>query len=100
MLIKRIYQVDPLQCPQCGGTMKIMSFIEARQGNVIRKILEHCGLRHDPPPRAPPRAPQGPVRPSWPVRPREPGITPEVDPDFLEHLHRAQFDPPDLPWVP
>ena len=35
--------------PKCGGTMKIIAFIEARQGDVIRKILEHCGLWHDPP---------------------------------------------------
>ena len=23
MLIKRVYEVDPLACPQCGGTMKV-----------------------------------------------------------------------------
>jgi hypothetical protein len=28
MLIKRVYEVDPLQCPCCGGQMKIVSFIE------------------------------------------------------------------------
>ena len=44
MLIQRIYQADPLRCPKCGGTMKIIAFIEADQGDVIRKILEHCGL--------------------------------------------------------
>src|SRR5271165_6317871 len=55
MLIKRVYQVDPLVCPKCGGAMKIISFIEARQDKVIRKILEHCGLWHDPSARAPPR---------------------------------------------
>ncbi len=26
-LIKRVWQVDPLQCPRCGSTMKIVSFI-------------------------------------------------------------------------
>jgi hypothetical protein len=40
MLIKRIYQADPLLCAKCGGTMKIIAFIEARQGEVIRRILE------------------------------------------------------------
>ena len=26
ILIKRVYEVDPLECPQCGGAMKIISF--------------------------------------------------------------------------
>ena len=46
----------PLRCPRCGGIMKIVACIEARQGEVIRTILEHCGLWHDPPP--PPGAPR------------------------------------------
>ncbi len=44
MLIKRVYEVDPLECPQCGGAMKIISFIERRQRDVIERILRHCGL--------------------------------------------------------
>ena len=63
-LIKHIYQADPLLCPQCGGTMKIIAFIEAHQPDLIRRILEHCGLWHDPPPRGPPRS----SSPSRPVR--------------------------------
>ena len=58
MLIQRVYQVDPLVCPKCGGLMKIIAFIEARQGDVIRKILEHCGLWREPPPRPPPGPPR------------------------------------------
>ena len=27
-LIKKVYEVDPLRCPECGGEMKIISFIE------------------------------------------------------------------------
>ena len=27
MLIKRVYEVDPLCCPECGGEMKVVSFI-------------------------------------------------------------------------
>jgi len=96
VLIQRIYHADPLLCPKCGGTMKIISFIEARQGDVIRKILEHCGLWHDPPPRAPPTA----ARPSRPVRPPDPDFTYEADPDFLEHLHREKVEQPELPWEP
>ena len=73
--------------------MKIIAFIEAHQADLIRKILEHCGLWHDPPPRVPPR----PVR-SSPAS--DPGITHEVDPDFLEHLRREELDQPELPWEP
>ncbi len=39
MLIKRVYEVDPLECPKCGGAMKIISFIERRQREVIERIL-------------------------------------------------------------
>jgi|TARA_B110000495_G_scaffold183044_1_gene179043 hypothetical protein len=39
MLIKRIYEVDPLICTQCGSRMKVVAFIELRQGQVIEKIL-------------------------------------------------------------
>jgi len=99
MLIQRIYQADPLLCPQCGGTMKIIAFIEARQEEVIRKRLQHCGLWHDPPPRAPAR-PSPPSRPSGLVPQRDPGFSVEPDPDFLEHARRQCVEQPDLPWEP
>ena len=54
--IKRVWQIDPLQCPSCGATMRIVSFIEPTQPDVIDAILTHCGLA-DKPPRAPPNAP-------------------------------------------
>ena len=60
-LIKRVWQVDPLQCPRCGATMKIVSFIEPTQPDVIDAILTHCGLA-DEPPRAPPHAPPPAIR--------------------------------------
>jgi hypothetical protein len=44
MLIKRVYEVDPLCCPECGGQMKVVSFIEPPQADVIESILNHCGL--------------------------------------------------------
>ena len=52
MLIKRVYEVDALACPQCGGRMKVVAFIEPPQTDVIEKILRHCGLWRDS--RAPP----------------------------------------------
>ena len=41
-----------LACPRCGGRMKVIAFIEPPQGDVIEKILRHCGLWHTS--RAPP----------------------------------------------
>ena len=40
-LIQRIYEVDPLKCPKCGGNMKFIGFIERHQADVIEKILKH-----------------------------------------------------------
>ncbi len=34
-LIKQVYETDPLLCPKCGGQMKIISFIERHQSEVI-----------------------------------------------------------------
>ena len=52
MLIKRVYEADPLACPHCGGAMKVIAFIEPPQGEVIEKILRHCGLWCPSSPRA------------------------------------------------
>lgn len=53
-LIKQVYEVDPLVCPKCGGQMKIISFIDRHQREVIEKILRHCELWEEAPARAPP----------------------------------------------
>ncbi len=52
MLIKRVYEIDPLCCPKCQGQMKVIAFREPPQADVIEKILRHCGLWHAT--RAPP----------------------------------------------
>ena len=54
MLIKRVYEIDPLSCPQCGGQMKVVAFLEPSQGEVIEEILRHCGLWQASAPRAAP----------------------------------------------
>ena len=54
MLIKRVYEVDPLCCPECGGQMQVVSFIEPPQADVIEAILKHCGLWQASAPRAAP----------------------------------------------
>ena len=38
-LVKRVFEVDPLECPHCGSKMKIISFIERGQRDVVEKIL-------------------------------------------------------------
>lgn len=93
--------------------MKIIAFIEARQGQVVRQILEHCGLWQDPPPpnaNAPPRSPPRSRRGSRRSRATAPrcvlpeadaGVSYEVDPEYLEHAHREavdEQDQPELPW--
>ena len=41
-LIKKVYEVDPLRCPDCGGEMKVISFIDKCQADIVEKILRHC----------------------------------------------------------
>ena len=38
-MIKRVYEVDPLVCPDCGGEMKIIAFIIDLR--VVDQILRH-----------------------------------------------------------
>jgi Putative transposase len=54
MLIKKVFELDPMACPQCGGEMKLVSFIDPPQEVVIEKILKHCGLWKASAPRGPP----------------------------------------------
>jgi hypothetical protein len=92
MLIKRVYEVDPLACPKCGATMKVISFIEPPQTDVIERILRHCGLWCPSAPRAPPageRAVHGPDGDS--DEPRE--LTYVPDPDW-----DSQAASSDEPW--
>jgi len=52
-LIQKVYHVDPLLCPKCNNSMKIISFIE--DDATIKKILKHLNLwmpnNHDPHPK-------------------------------------------------
>jgi hypothetical protein len=41
-LIKKVWEVDPLICPQCQGEMKMIALID--QTEVISRILKHLGL--------------------------------------------------------
>ncbi|MGH7361394.1 MAG: transposase, partial [Candidatus Methylomirabilales bacterium] len=53
-LIRRVYEVDPLVCPRCGGEMRVVGFIT--EPTVIKRILDHLRKREKvsrPPPHAP-----------------------------------------------
>jgi hypothetical protein len=41
-MMRKVYGVDPLLCPSCGGQMKIISFIEEHK--VMDKIIDHLKL--------------------------------------------------------
>ena len=41
-LIKKVWETDPLQCPQCSREMRIVALIDERA--VIERILRHLGL--------------------------------------------------------
>ena len=53
-LIKKVWEVDPFECPRCGREMKMIALID--ECAVIEKILRHMGLwvRDALPVRAPP----------------------------------------------
>lgn len=52
MLIQLIYEVDPLECPLCGGGMEVKGFIE-KQGEIEAILQRGCQIENLPA-RAPP----------------------------------------------
>jgi len=52
-MIRKVYEVDPLRNPTCGGQMSIISFIE--EPKTINRIIRHLELTFEaerpPPPR-------------------------------------------------
>ena len=75
-LIQRVYEVDPLKCPDCGAPMRIISFIETRQSDVVERILRHLGLW------------EGPLR-----------TLPKVRAPSMSAANRANSEPRDLQLV-
>jgi uncharacterized protein (UPF0212 family) len=50
-MIRKVYEVDPMTCPKCGGRMKIVAFIT--EVSVVDRIIDHLKLRfiaEKPPP--------------------------------------------------
>ena len=62
-LLRQIFEVDPLRCPECGAEMRIVACISERA--VIDRILDHVRRTRESargPPCAPRRAPSRPAR--------------------------------------
>jgi hypothetical protein len=52
-LLQRVFAVDVLACPRCGGRMRVLATID--DPRVVRRILTHLGLAGDAgPPAGPP----------------------------------------------
>jgi len=52
-MIRKVYEVDPLLCPRCGGQMKVIAFLIDYA--VVDRIINHLKLtfvaeRPPPPP--------------------------------------------------
>jgi hypothetical protein len=54
-LMRRSWEIDVMKCPSCGHRMRVHATI--REPEVVKKILEHLGVRSTPLPRATARAP-------------------------------------------
>ncbi|MDQ2995394.1 MAG: hypothetical protein M3R00_10735 [Pseudomonadota bacterium] len=54
-LIRKVYEVDPLKCEQCGDAMKIIAYIT--NATSIHKILSHIGEETEHPKMHPARGP-------------------------------------------
>ena len=54
MLIQRVYELDPLTCPECGGQMPVVALIKPPHASTTGKILRHCDLWRSSPARTPP----------------------------------------------
>jgi transposase len=52
-MIRKVYEVDPMVCPKCGGTMKVIAFLTDYA--VVDRIIDHLKLsfvaEKPPPPR-------------------------------------------------
>jgi hypothetical protein len=54
-LMMRVFDIDVLRCELCGSRRKLIAMIT--EPFVVRRILRHLGLEHEPPPTAAARPP-------------------------------------------
>ena len=55
-LLRRVFAVDVLTCPHCGGHRRLIA--QLTDPIVVRRILGHLGLPTEPPRSAPARSPE------------------------------------------
>jgi hypothetical protein len=60
--LKRVFGIDILECPRCGGRLDIVAFIE--KPSAVTAILDHLGLPSTPLPLSKAR---GPPQLAWDV---------------------------------
>jgi hypothetical protein len=80
-LLAKVFEIDVLACPECGGRMMLSAFIA--EPTVAKRILDHLRLDSTGPPFAParggqpdsvdPRPPTTSIFPSSPASSRRPG---------------------------
>ena len=56
-LMRRVFELDVLACPRCGGRLRLIAVLEASEAT--KRILRHFRLPTEVPPPAPARAPPG-----------------------------------------
>jgi Putative transposase len=56
-LMRRTFGIDVLDCPRCGGRLRLLALIE--HARIVERILGHLGLPTDRPEPRPARAPPG-----------------------------------------
>jgi hypothetical protein len=54
-LMRRTFGIDVLDCPRCGGRLRLLALIE--HARMVERILRHLGLPTDRPEPRPARAP-------------------------------------------
>ena len=54
-MLRRVFALDVLACPDCGGRLRLLATIEERA--VVEQILTHRGLPVDLPQPSPARTP-------------------------------------------
>jgi hypothetical protein len=54
-LMRRTFGIDVLDCPRCGGRLRLLALIE--HARIVERIFRHLGLPTDRPELRPARAP-------------------------------------------
>ena len=62
-LLRRVFEVDVLVCPHCGGARRLLAAITAPES--IARVLSAMGLSSEAPELAPARAPPGEMGEEW-----------------------------------